>query len=196
MKILVQYLKPYKWLVVIVLLLYAATGSWMRVGIVMLALPFSMVGAVWLLWALGYHLSLAVVIGMIALAGIIVRNSILLVDFIELQVARGMAFKQAVVQAKEGDTHLSLKKVVPVRLLKNDFYKIVHEAEQRGATPEELIQVLGRGRAKKGMFEGDLEQGELEIGQVSAMLHEILPAARIVDMIWTGFNEALASPLG
>lgn len=105
------------------------------------------------------------------------------------------AFKQAVVQAKEGDTHLSLKKVVPVRLLKNDFYKLVHEAEQRGAQPEELMQLLGRGRAKKGMFEGDLQNGELEIGQVSAMLHEILPAARIVDMIWSQFNEALTSPL-
>jgi enoyl-[acyl-carrier protein] reductase II len=71
----------------------------------------------------------------------------------------------------------------------------VQEAEQRGAGSEELLQLLGRGRAKKGMFEGDLENGELEIGQVSAMLHEILPAAKIVDMIWTQFNEALASPL-
>jgi enoyl-[acyl-carrier protein] reductase II len=106
-----------------------------------------------------------------------------------------MAFKQAVIQATEGSTHLALKKVVPVRLMKNAFYKTVNEAEMRGAGPEELLQILGRGRAKKGMFEGDLENGELEIGQVSAMLRDILPAGDIVRNIWDEFNEALASPL-
>jgi len=105
------------------------------------------------------------------------------------------AFKQAVIQLQEGGTQLSLKKLVPVRLIKNEFFQMVEEAEMRGATPEDLKQLLGRGRAKKGMFEGDLEHGELEIGQVSAMLRDVLPAAKIVDMIWDQFNEALAIPL-
>lgn len=96
-------------------------------------------------------------------------------------------FKQAVVQAKEGDTMLSMKKTVPVRLLKNHFFKLIHEAENKGASPEELQQILGRARAKKGMFEGDLHEGELEIGQVSAMINEIKPAAEIVKEIWEEF---------
>jgi enoyl-[acyl-carrier protein] reductase II len=106
-----------------------------------------------------------------------------------------LAFKQAVIQSTEGSTQLSLKKVVPVRLMKNAFFQSVHEAEMRGAGPEELLQILGRSRAKKGMFEGDLENGELEIGQVSAMLRDILPAGDIVRNLWREFNEALASPL-
>lgn len=98
-------------------------------------------------------------------------------------------FKEAVVQAKEGDTMLSMKKTVPVRLLKNDFFKQINEAENKGASPEELQQILGRARAKKGMFEGDMKEGELEIGQVSAMINEIKPAAEIVKEIWEEFLQ-------
>ncbi|MCB0516303.1 MAG: nitronate monooxygenase [Bacteroidetes bacterium] len=98
-----------------------------------------------------------------------------------------IAFKQAVVQAKEGDTMLSLKKVVPVRLLKNDFYTQIAEAENSGANAEKLQTILGRGRAKKGMYEGDMENGELEIGQVSCSIDEIKPAAEIVAEIWEEF---------
>jgi len=97
-------------------------------------------------------------------------------------------FKQAIIDANEGDTLLSMKKTVPVRLLKNDFFKKIHEAELAGATVEELQTILGRGRAKQGMFEGDLENGELEIGQVSAMINSIKPAADIVSEIWDEFN--------
>lgn len=97
------------------------------------------------------------------------------------------SFKQAVVESKEGDTMLSLKQLVPVRLLKNQFFQKVYEAESACASTEELKQLLGRGRAKKGMFEGDLNEGELEIGQVSAMIQSIRPAAEIVDEIWNEF---------
>lgn len=106
-----------------------------------------------------------------------------------------LAFKQAVVHAAEGDTVLSLKKLTPVRLLKNRFYEQVAEAEKRGATEEELKTLLGRARAKRGMFEGDLDEGELEIGQVSALLDDILPAAQIVGNIWEEFTEALQNPI-
>lgn len=105
-------------------------------------------------------------------------------------------FKQAVINSSEGDTVLTLKQLAPVRLIKNDFYKQVQEAEQRGASKDELIQLLGRARAKRGMFEGKLDEGELEIGQVSALLDDILPAAVITENIWTEFHEALANPLG
>ncbi|HLP38274.1 NAD(P)H-dependent flavin oxidoreductase [Lacibacter sp.] len=105
-------------------------------------------------------------------------------------------FKQAVINTNEGDTVLTLKQLAPVRLIKNDFYKQVQEAEQRGASKEELIQLLGRARAKRGMFEGNLNEGELEIGQVSALLDDILPAATITENIWMEFNEALTNPLG
>ncbi|HLO38583.1 MAG TPA: hypothetical protein VK173_08835, partial [Lacibacter sp.] len=91
---------------------------------------------------------------------------------------------------------LALKLLTPVRLIKNEFYKQVHEAEQRGASKEELLQILGRARAKKGMFEGNLNEGELEIGQVSALLDDILPASVITENIWAEFNEALSNPLG
>ena len=80
-----------------------------------------------------------------------------------------------------------LKNVTPVRLLKNEFYNQVEQAELRGADIEELKNILGRGRAKKGMFEGDMQEGELEIGQVSALINEILPAATILDNIWNDF---------
>lgn len=104
-------------------------------------------------------------------------------------------FKNAVVQATEGATQLSLKKLTPVRLLKNRFFEEVQSAEESGASAGELQKLLGRGRAKKGMYEGDLENGELEIGQVSALLKGILPASVIVENLWNEFNEALANPL-
>ncbi len=104
-------------------------------------------------------------------------------------------FKQAVVDAKEGDTKLSLKELTPVRLLKNGFYNKVAAAEQAGMDKAGLEALLGRGRAKKGMFEGDLEEGELEIGQVSASIDAIKPAHLIVKEIWTDFLAALDSPL-
>jgi enoyl-[acyl-carrier protein] reductase II len=104
-------------------------------------------------------------------------------------------FKQAVINAAEGDTQLSIKALTPVRLLKNKFYQEVAEAEKRGASVEEMKQLLGRARAKKGMFEGDLEEGELEIGQVSALLDDLLPAGEIVKNIWDEFNKALSDPI-
>ncbi len=103
-------------------------------------------------------------------------------------------FKQAVVDAAEGDTELSLKKIVPVRLLKNSFYRQVKAAESNGASEEQLKILLGRGRAKKGMFEGDMEEGELEIGQVSALIKNILPASEILKEIWKDFSDALQNP--
>jgi enoyl-[acyl-carrier protein] reductase II len=104
-------------------------------------------------------------------------------------------FKKAIVEAGEGDTQLSLKALTPVRLLKNEFYSQVAEAERRGASAEELKALLGRGRAKRGMYEGNLDEGELEIGQVSALLHDILPAAQIVKNLWVEFGEAAKNPL-
>jgi enoyl-[acyl-carrier protein] reductase II len=102
-----------------------------------------------------------------------------------------VAFKEAVVNAGEGDTHLMMKDVVPVRLLKNKFYEEIKAAEQRCASKEELIQILGRGRAKKGMFEGDMVEGELEIGQVAASVREIMPAGEIVAEIIDEYNVAI-----
>ena len=99
------------------------------------------------------------------------------------------AFKEAVIHAKEGDTQLSMKKTVPVRLLKNAFFKEISDAENRGASAEELQLLLGRGRAKKGMFEGDMAAGELEIGQVSALISQVKPAADVVSEIWQEFLE-------
>jgi enoyl-[acyl-carrier protein] reductase II len=105
------------------------------------------------------------------------------------------AFKEAVVNAREGDTQLMLKKLTPVRLLKNKFFYEVHQAESRGADEQELKQILGRARAKFGMYEGELEDGELEIGQVSALVNDILPAQEIVQNLWSEFSEALQQPL-
>jgi len=102
------------------------------------------------------------------------------------------AFKQRVADADEGDTLLTLKEVTPVRLLRNPFFDQVKEAYARGATAEELRSILGRGRAKRGMFEGDLDEGELEIGQVSGRFHEILPAARIVAEMLSEYEAARA----
>jgi enoyl-[acyl-carrier protein] reductase II len=90
---------------------------------------------------------------------------------------------------------LSMKALTPVRLLKNAFFEQVAAAEKKGVSTEELKELLGRGRAKRGMLEGDLEEGELEIGQVSALLKEILPASEIVKNIWMEFNEGLRNPL-
>ncbi|MFC5271348.1 NAD(P)H-dependent flavin oxidoreductase [Adhaeribacter terreus] len=99
-------------------------------------------------------------------------------------------FKAKVVEAKEGDTELSLKQLTPVRLLKNKFYHEVKAAEMRGASSEELAQLLGSRRSKKGMFEGDLEEGELEIGQVAAAVKKIQPAGEIVREMWQEFLAA------
>lgn len=99
-------------------------------------------------------------------------------------------FKEWVVKAQEGDTHLTLKELAPVRLLKNKFYNEVQSAYAQGASKEDLIKLLGRGRAKLGMFEGNTEDGELEIGQVSGLIHEIKPAAQVVTDIMSEFRVA------
>ena len=93
-------------------------------------------------------------------------------------------------EAGDGATRLTLKELAPVRLLKNKFYTDVEEAYARGASVEELKALLGRARAKKGMFEGDLDEGELEIGQVASIIHEILPAADIVRTMMEEFQQA------
>lgn len=105
------------------------------------------------------------------------------------------AFKNAVLNTKEGDTALSLKQLTPVRLIKNKFYQAVKDAEDGGAGKEQLQELLGRGRAKKGMFEGDLEEGELEIGQVSTLIKKIQPAAMIIQEIWAEFEALAKQPL-
>jgi enoyl-[acyl-carrier protein] reductase II len=102
-------------------------------------------------------------------------------------------FKEKIIELKEGDTQLSLKELTPVRLVKNKFYEQVAAAEERGASKEALETLLGHGRAKKGMFEGDLEEGELEIGQVSSSIREILPAGQILQQIWNDFLKAKAA---
>ena len=99
-------------------------------------------------------------------------------------------FKEMVIKALEGDTRLSLKQLTPVRLMKNKFYSEIQHAEDHGAGVEELRELLGKGRAKLGMFEGDLDNGELEIGQVSSLIHQIRPAAEIVQEIWKDFEFA------
>jgi len=104
-------------------------------------------------------------------------------------------FKKAVINSQEGDTILTMKQLTPVRVIKNKFFREIMEAELRGATTDELKTILGRARAKKGMFEGDLDEGELEIGQGSALLNDILPAATIVKNVWQEFKEGLANPV-
>lgn len=101
-----------------------------------------------------------------------------------------LAFKQAVVDAKEGDTHLTLKELAPVRLLRNKFWGDVQELYKTAPSPEELKTLLGRARAKKGMFEGDLNEGELEIGQISGLINDILPAAQVVENMVYEYEEA------
>jgi len=98
-------------------------------------------------------------------------------------------FKDLIVASKEGGTELVLKKLAPVRLLKNAFYEQVKAAEAQCATTEELQKLLGKGRAKKGMFEGNIEEGELEIGQLSAAIHDVKSAAQILKDIWTEFED-------
>jgi enoyl-[acyl-carrier protein] reductase II len=100
------------------------------------------------------------------------------------------AFKQYVVESKEGDTLLTLKELAPVRMMRNGFFQEVQQAYARCATPEELKALLGRARAKRGMFQGDLQEGELEIGQVAAGLNDILPAAEIVRRVMQEFVDA------
>lgn len=100
------------------------------------------------------------------------------------------AFKQMVVASKEGDTQLTLKELTPVRMLKNKFYESVIELYATNPTKEELLKLLGRARAKKGMFEGDLDEGELEIGQISGLIDEIKPAAQIVRDMMAEFEIA------
>lgn len=99
-------------------------------------------------------------------------------------------FKKKLTQIGEGETQLTLKQLTPVRMIKNQFFRQVDEAERRGASPDELSQLLGKGRSKRGIFEGDLEDGELEIGQVSATIREIKPAAEIVEDLVKEFDEA------
>jgi enoyl-[acyl-carrier protein] reductase II len=100
-------------------------------------------------------------------------------------------FKKAVLKAKDGDTQLSIKKLTPARLLKNKFWEQINRAEMSGASEEELKIILGRARAKKGMFEGDLDDGELEIGQISGYINEIKPAADIIVEIIAEYSSAL-----
>lgn len=100
------------------------------------------------------------------------------------------AFKQVVVDAKEGDTQLTLKELAPVRLIKNKFFNDVEELYKSAPTPEQLKELLGRARAKKGMFEGDLDEGELEIGQISGLIHDIKPVAEIVKEMIEDFEMA------
>ncbi|WP_044399563.1 nitronate monooxygenase family protein [Lacinutrix sp. Hel_I_90] len=100
------------------------------------------------------------------------------------------AFKQVVVDSKEGDTQLTLKELAPVRLVKNKFYNDLQELYKTAATPEQLKEFLGRARAKKGMFEGDLEDGELEIGQIAGLIHDIKPVAAIVKEMVEEFETA------
>ncbi|MCC6448145.1 MAG: nitronate monooxygenase [Chitinophagaceae bacterium] len=104
-----------------------------------------------------------------------------------------LSFKKQIIEAKEGDTELVLKKLTPVRLLKNDFYHQVKNAENEGANFDKLQAILGKARAKKGMFEGDIQDGELEIGQISALINEILPAEQVVHSIWEEFCNYIAN---
>ncbi|TNJ43070.1 nitronate monooxygenase [Tamlana fucoidanivorans] len=99
-------------------------------------------------------------------------------------------FKQAVVDAKEGDTQLTLKELAPVRLIKNSFYNQIQDLYKTCPTKEQLKELLGRARAKKGMFEGDLEEGELEIGQISGLIHDIKPVSKIVSDVVKEFEAA------
>jgi enoyl-[acyl-carrier protein] reductase II len=107
-----------------------------------------------------------------------------------LESSAHQAFKEMLIRSADGDTQLAMKKLVPVRLLKNKFYQDIKKAEDKGATTEELSEILGYGRARKGMFEGDTEEGELEMGQVGGLISDILPASQIVQNIINEFNVA------
>ncbi|WP_306352619.1 NAD(P)H-dependent flavin oxidoreductase [Flavobacterium sp. '19STA2R22 D10 B1'] len=99
-------------------------------------------------------------------------------------------FKQTILDIKEGDTHVTLKELAPVRMIKNKFYQDVQDLYTKCPTPEELKTLLGRARAKRGMFEGDLVEGELEIGQIAGLIHEILPVETIVETVMAEFEQA------
>jgi enoyl-[acyl-carrier protein] reductase II len=105
------------------------------------------------------------------------------------------SFKDAITKAKEGDTRLMMKPVTPVRLLINKFAIEVAKSEMKGASKEELITLLGKGRSKIGMFGGDLDEGELEIGQCCSSVRDITPAGEVVKNVWNEFQEALKNPL-
>lgn len=98
-------------------------------------------------------------------------------------------FKNSIIETEDGGTYLALKKLVPVRLIRNQFFTRIHQADMEGKNKEELTEILGRGRAKLGMFEGDTHEGELEIGQVSAMIKNIKPAVQIVNTLVSEFNQ-------
>jgi enoyl-[acyl-carrier protein] reductase II len=98
-------------------------------------------------------------------------------------------FKKRVVELNEGETMLTLKQLTPVRMVKNAFFKQVQEAENTGASKDELLTLLGRGRSKRGIFEGDLDEGELEIGQISSMINRIQPASEILHEMWSEYEE-------
>lgn len=144
----------------------------------------------------------AVAIPVIAAGGIASGKSMLAVEALgaegvqigtlfaaSLESSAHEAFKKKITELNEGDTALTMKQLTPVRLIKNEFYQQVAKAEQQGATAEELQKLLGRGRAKKGIFEGDLIEGELEIGQVAASIRDIKPAAEILFEIWNEYQE-------
>ncbi len=99
-------------------------------------------------------------------------------------------FKRRVTELKEGDTILTLKQLTPVRMVKNDFFRQVNEAENAGASKEKLIELLGSGRSKLGIFQGNLDEGELEIGQISSMINRIQPAAQILNEMWDEYQAA------
>lgn len=144
----------------------------------------------------------AVAIPVIAAGGIASGKSMLAVEALgaggvqigtlfaaSLESSAHETFKKKITELNEGDTALAMKQLTPVRLIKNEFYQQVAKAEQQGATAEELQKLLGRGRAKKGIFEGDLIEGELEIGQVAASIRDIKPAAEILHEIWNEYQE-------
>ncbi len=108
-----------------------------------------------------------------------------------LESSASDAFKQKCISLAEGDTMLSLKKVSPTRMIKNDFYRQVQELEDQGASADDLRLLLGRGRSKRGIFEGDLSEGELEIGQIASMIREIIPAETVVKEMVEEFNETV-----
>jgi enoyl-[acyl-carrier protein] reductase II len=99
-------------------------------------------------------------------------------------------FKETIINLKEGDTQLTLKELAPVRLIKNKFYQDVQQLYEKCPTKDELISLLGRARAKRGMFEGDLIEGELEIGQIAGLIHDIKPAAIIIEEMIADFETA------
>jgi enoyl-[acyl-carrier protein] reductase II len=100
-------------------------------------------------------------------------------------------FKNAIIDADDGSTYLALKKLIPVRLIRNNFFNQIHKADMDGESKEELSNILGKGRAKLGMFEGNIVDGELEIGQVAAMINELKPAKQIIEELTSEFNNSI-----